>query len=161
MAVERSKTWRELRNTIDKVLTEVHLFIGKGTDTMAQKYRLVRVDESDNPSNEQSHVSRHGQGRSQDAQYIQEPTKSHPLRWILGIAAVIAITLVAVWMNVVSTSLSHLGQLTAQNAHTLSQNSSKLSGIQAGLNALSHQFYQMQAEMQRFFTAIMQSLHGR
>ncbi|WDL96026.1 hypothetical protein [Alicyclobacillus sp. ALC3] len=128
---------------------------------MAQKYRLVRVDESDNPSHEQSHVSRNGQGSNQGTMYVQEPTKSHPLRWILGIAAVIVIALVAVWMTDVSTSISHLGQLTAQNGHSLSQDSTKLSGIQAGLNALSRQFYHMQAEMQRFFTAVMQSLHGR
>lgn len=132
----------------------------KGTEKMKHEYRLVKVAKSDGP-NAQTDPNRlgggHLPGERQDREvWIEQPTRqSHPGRWIAGIAAVLLIVVMAVWMTHVSGAIHQLNQTTAANSHMLQQQSTQLSGIRASLNFISQQITHLQNQIQYDFSLAM------
>lgn len=131
---------------------------------MKHEYRVVKVAQSNGPHHQQQNSSNLGTEGQEREIWVQEsePRRNHVILWILGIAAVALIVIMAVWMTGVSSSLAHTNQVVTQNSQGLSHMSNQLSGIQAALSAIKQQLNQLQMQINNFFTATMNYLthHG-
>lgn len=111
---------------------------------MKHQYHLVRVMHPDEMENIEL--------RQRELEVQKNTTRHHPVLWVLGTLFVVIVVLAAVWMSSISTSLAHANQIATSNSKAIGQVSNQLSGIQATLRA-------MEAEIQRFFLALMNNFH--
>ena len=131
---------------------------------MKHQYRVVKVAQSNGPNHQHQNNSNLGTEGQEREIWIQEsePRRNRPIPWILGIAGVVFIVIMAVWMTGVSASLAHTNKVVTQNSQALGHMSNQLSGIQAALSAMQQQLSQLQMQVNNFFTTIMNYLthHG-
>lgn len=130
---------------------------------MAEKYRLVRWNASDRPREANTEPNHAGEVESvpqREVVVLQSPRRNTAL-WALATIAAVVVIFIAIWMATVSSQLHQMLQGAQQNGNALAKQQGELTRIQAYLSILRSQLNQIAAQMETYFTSIMQAIQHK